>query len=178
MAFFKRIEVWVLLALTVAGVVAVLRMDQSGDRGGDSDSDRATDEAGAGEQDAAPRHVIEGLNIERDGDHAVVEIRLRVGDDEGFAADTEAHLLCADGSEVQTFFVPFHGAMAGEPVGSSSEQQLSLLFWADRAALAGALFLELGGERIAVKGADGFELESLDEGGRRSLPTAMRCSRE
>jgi hypothetical protein len=168
MAFFKRVEVWVLLVLTVGGVIAVLRMDQSdevaGGRGGATKKSTATSHSNSGSsatgEAPAPRHQIAALQLERDGDYAVLEIRLQSPDD---TATKNARLLRADGSEVAEFFVP---SAATSPADSGVRE---LLFWADRSTLAGELFLEIDGERLKVKDADGFQLDAVKDGGRKVL---------
>ena len=170
MPFFKRVEVWVLLVLTVGIVVAVLRMEQSDDVADDNgdagakttnpvDRETKQGDSNTGEKSAS-RHQIAALEIERDGDYAVVEIRL------SSAQDTEtknARLLRSDGSEVAEFFVPSAATSA------TIEGVRELLFWADRSTLAGELFLEIDGERLKVKDADGFELDAVQDGGRKVL---------
>ncbi len=167
MAFFKRIEVWVLLVLAVAVVVAVMRMEQADDatRAG-SGSEVAPGAGGDQTQSLATRNRIESLRLERDGDFAVLEVLVKV---ESAELAGKARLLRADGSEVEEFFVPFRAGTAVAVTSLEGEDRRSLLFWADRQALAGALFLEIGGERLAVKAADGFDLDSIDDGGRKVL---------
>jgi hypothetical protein len=172
MAFFKRVEVWVLLVLTVGIVVAVLRMEQSD--GGDERLEKkstATSEPNdtvttTGDK-PEPRHRIAALQIERDGDHAVLEIRLKLPEDTKDSAfpapNTKARLLRTDGSQVAEFFVP----SAAIPPANGGVR--NLLFWADRSTLAGELFLEVDGERLKVKEADGFKLDAVKDGGRKVL---------
>ncbi len=177
MAFFKRVEVWVLVLLTVGGGVAVLRMDQATDKntanGTGGTSAAGGDVQGAGGSSAAAfaataRYQLASLQLERDGDHAVLEIRLSSDEDApepAKASGKRARLLRADGSEVAEFFAPFAAGVASEYGGESD-----LLFWADRSTLAGELFLEFGeGQRLKVKDADGFQLDSVEDGGRKNL---------
>lgn len=168
MAFFKRVEVWVLLVLTIGIVAAVLRMDQSDDVADDNDGgtkkSNPVDQPGStGGQEPAARHQIAALQIERDGDYAVVEIRLRSLENTPDFSTKNARLLRTDGSEVAEFFVP---TAAASPC---AEGVRELLFWADRSTLAGELFLEIDGERLKVKDADGFELDAVQDGGRKVL---------
>jgi len=171
MAFFKRIEVWGLLVLAVAVVVAVMRMDQANDgvrMGSGTGVAHVPDEGQGGSHmiDLATRSRIESLRVERDGDFAVVEVLVKV---ESAEIAAQASLLREDGSEVKEFFVPFRAGTATPLTSVEGEDRRSLLFWADRQALAGALFLEIGGERLAVKAADNFDLNSIDDGGRKVL---------
>ena len=171
MAFFKRVEVWVLLVLTVGIVVAVLRMDQSdevaGGRGASTTKSTAANHTGNSDsatgKDPAPRHQIAALQIERDGDYAVIEIRLKIPADASKSSTQKARLLRSDGSEVVEFFVP----SAATPPATSGVREL--LFWADRSTLAGELFLEVDGERLKVKPADDFDLDAVTDGGRKIL---------
>lgn len=175
MAFFKRVEVWVLLILSIAAVVAVLRMEQadkgvrasgaSVSGGGDQGKVEAGRSSGPdGARSNAGGDVsslrIRSLRLERDADHAVVEIVL---DQPVAAADSASvsRLLRADGSEVEPFFVPFAVAEDGAYLVDGKH---ALLFWADRSTVAGALFLERDGQRVQVKAADGFSLDSIRDG--------------
>jgi len=176
MTFFKRIEVWVLLALAVAVVVAVMRMDQADDgvrMGSGTEVAHVAGEGQGGDQTmaAATRNRIESLRLERDGDFAVVEVVVKV---EAAALAENARLVREDGSEVEEFFVPFRAGMAAPVTSLEGEDRRSLLFWADRQALAGAMFLEIDGERLPVKAADGFDLDSIDDGGRKVLAALDR----
>lgn len=171
MPFFKRVEVWVLLVLTIGIVAAVLRMEQSdkvadGDGGDANKTDPAERPKQSGSdtgEEPAARHQITALQIERDGDHAVVEIRLRFLGGTADPATGKARLLRTDGSEVAEFFVPSAATLA------TTDGERELLFWADRGTLAGELFLEIDGERLKVKDADGFELDEVVDGGRKVI---------
>ena len=172
MAFFKRVEVWVLLVLTIGIVVAVLRMDQSaevtGGRGASTTKSTAANHAGNSNSatekaPAPPRHQIAALQIERDGDYAVIEIRLKFPADAAKNSAQKVRLLRTDGSEVAEFFVP---SAATAPATSGISE---LLFWADRSTLAGELFLEVDGERLKVKPADDFDLDAVTDGGSKVL---------
>lgn len=174
MAFFKRVEVWVLLVLTIGGVVAVLRMDQSddGSHGGRSKNlqtsptnDDSSPGRGSAKQQAQTRHQLAAVQIERDGDYAVLEIRLSSPALQGSAKAPLAkpRLLRADGSEVAEFFVP---SAARPPAAASSREWL---FWADRNTLSGELFLEIDGEKLKVKEADGFRLDDVADGSRKII---------
>lgn len=171
MAFFKRVEVWVLLLLTVGGVVAMLRMDRATDK--NKENGTGGDLQGAGVDSptatvATAPYRINSIQLERDGDHAVLEIRLSDGTNAQERTNTSgrrARLVRADGSEVAEFFAPFAAGVEPEYGGESE-----LLFWADRSTLAGELFLEFGeGLRLKVKDADGFQLDSVEDGGRKNL---------
>jgi hypothetical protein len=180
MAFFKRVEVWVLLVLTIGGVIAVLRMDNADDPGGSdrgtntrqADKDGSPDRQGSDKDQPASRpnrNEIAALELERDGEHAVIEILVRTNANGQTAVKAPAkkpRLLRTDGSEVAEFFVPFQ---SGE---SESESDRNLLFWADPSTIAGALFLEIEGERLKVKDADDFDLHAINDGGRKKLSVA------
>ena len=176
MAFFKRVEVWVLLVLTVGVVIAVLRMEQSdGDRKDLTRNSTAAarpdgEDASNGNYVAPPHgHRIAALQIERDGDYAVLEIRVQLPEDRADTSLKDARLLRTDGSEVAEFFVP---SAATPPRGDGTR---ALLFWADRSTLAGELILEIDGERLKVKDNDDFELDEVKDGTRKVLAGQALC---
>lgn len=151
MAFFKRPEVWVLLALSVAGAVWVLWSDSVHDRA-------QSEPAAAPAETASPevsRFAILDRRVSREQDHLVIALQIGLESDKALPAplaleSPAVRLVTDDGSEVARFFLPFDPApvLDAEP-GSRA----GLRYWLPLSQAREALWLEIDGERLAVKEA-------------------------
>ncbi len=150
MAFFKRPEVWVLLLLSVVGSAWVLWSDLAHDR---ARSEDRGDEVAATEEAAPGRFLLRDLRVARE--EAYLIVTLEVGTREtvtlpgplDLAAPT-ARLVAADGTEVPPFFLPFAPPAVLDPEPGASAQ---LRYWLPVTQVGNALWLEIDGERLAVK---------------------------
>ena len=146
MAFFKRIEVWFLLVLSVGGIGWVL-WSESADR----DSAPKPAEAPA-QNEAENRFHIASRRISRESDHLILTLevaRASGGDKEIILDESNARLLTDAGESVPTFFVPFDPpAVLGA---GDNEAQARLRYWMPAAPMTGGLTLEIDGERLPVK---------------------------
>src|SRR5437763_991377 len=104
MAWLKRVELWVLLAVVAAGLVYVFVSRRDGLD--ETDAPGATSVA-------APEDTPLGLHrcvLERDRDHARLEVEIRVrnrGGDVLALQPPRARLVAAQGREIAPFFLPF-----------------------------------------------------------------------
>jgi len=156
----KRIELWVLLGVTVAGLIFVFASRHPGDEPA---------EAGvAASSEDAPLKLHRCL-IERDGSSARLDIDLRV---QNAAAEPlllqspKARLLGAKGREIASFFLPFEQL---PEIPGKSTQDVQLRYWLEAADLQGALNLDVEGRTVAVKTAKAFDLNSLKHGDKKTL---------
>ncbi len=146
----KRIELWLLLAMIVAGLIFVFASRQSGD-----------EPAGATlTLDGAPFKHYRCV-IERDRGNARLDIDLRVqnaGAEKLVLQSPMARLLSGSDREIPGFYLPFDSVPG---VAANSTQDVQLSYWLEAADFLGALKLEVDGRRIDVKGARTFDLNSL-----------------
>ncbi len=159
MTVLKRVEVWILLALVVGGLVFVLatRGDRPGRPGRDGDG---TDPA-----EAPAGFTVTRVELRRDGSHAMAALRVRCrndGDDPLVVAGENGARLVADGNErVPVYFRAF---AAAPEVAPGEESEVVLRYWLSAGHLEGALRLELGGESAEVKDDEPLALDALEDG--------------
>ena len=159
--FLKRIELWVLLAIIVAGLVFVF-------------SSRHPDEgdAGAGVQTAAAEEKplqIHRCIVTRDGSNAQLDIELRVKNTTPNALVLQspaAKLLDGKGREIPGFFLPFEPQPEVAP---GSTQDVQLRYWLAAPDVRGALKLEVNGASAEVKTARAFDLNAMKNGEKRTV---------
>ena len=162
MAFFKRIEVWLLLLLSVAGVAWVLWSE----REAASEPAPPAPEAGT-PGPASIRFAIEDRRVAREGEHLVLTLRVKRSVADAAAPprilDGDAvRLVTAEGEAVERFFLPFDPETT---LDSHSGAETVLRYWLPMARAAGPLWLEIDGDRLAVKSAQpGPELGAWPEG--------------
>lgn len=152
MAFFKRPEVWVLLLLSVVGAVWVLWSDSAHDQ---AQSEPA---AAVPAETASPelsRFAILERRVSREQDHLVIALQIGLASDNtqpaSLALESPAvRLVTDDGSEVAQFFLPFDPP----PVLDTEPGSRAVLrYWLPLSRAREALWLEIDGERLAVKEA-------------------------
>jgi hypothetical protein len=157
MAFFKRIEVWLLLGLSVVGVGWVLWSEQSRELSEKRDPPTKTsDQETAGGQ--PPKFEITGRRLSREGEHLVLSLRVKRATDSAEQTkedlnitDANTRLVSDEGQSVQRFFLPFDP----EPIlESHSGAEVTLRYWFPVAESIGNLWLEIDGERLPVKSSN------------------------
>ncbi len=146
----KRIELWLLLAVIVAGLIFVFASRQSDDEpaGGTLSS----------EGEPLKLHLC---SIERDHMNARLDIEVRVqnaGAEKLVLQSPRARLLSGSGRDIPGFYLPFD---ALPEIAANSTQDVQLRYWLEAADLQGALKLEVDGKRVDVKGTKAFALNSL-----------------
>jgi len=159
----RRVELWLLFAVIVAGLVFVFasrhRDDDSAGTGG----------AGPATPSDEPPLKLHRCVIERDYGNARLDIDLRLGND---TAETLAlqppkvRLLAAKGREVPPFFLPFEKLPEVPP---HATQDVQLRYWLEASDLKGALKLEVEGRTIDVKSAKPFDLNTLRNAEKKTL---------
>ncbi len=169
MAFFKRPEVWVLLLLSVAGVAWVLWSDSARDRAEREEAVAAVDEPETGNLDGeSSRFAIRERRVSREGGHLIVTLRVSSEADRGLpeplALEAPAvRLVTGDGASVAPFFLPFDPPPV---LDADPGAYADLRYWLPVSQAGEALWLEIDGERLPVKGTgDEAELaERFPEG--------------
>lgn len=156
MPLFKRIEIWVLLAVIVAGLAFVFarRHPNAGEPENSSSASAAPSE------NRSPLKIHRCI-LERDYGNARLDIELRVqnGTAEKWTLESpKVKLLNAVSREIPSFFLPL------EPlpeVPAQSTLDVQLRYWVEAADLKGALKLEVNGNTVEVKGATAFDLMTM-----------------
>jgi hypothetical protein len=154
MHFFRRVELWVLLAIILAGLAWVFMS------GRNHEEDVAGGDVAAVENAHAPLQLHRCV-LKRDYGNARLDIELRVRNDraEKLVMQTpQVKLLTGNGREVPSFFLPFDPI---PEVPGKSTQDVQLRYWLEAADLQGALTLEVDGKTLPVKSAKAFDLNAM-----------------
>lgn len=157
MRLYQRIEVWVLLLAVAAAVVLVLKPRSTLD---DWEVDTS-----AGPETVPTRslHLL-GAMLERDYGNARLDLDVRVanrGLHPLLLTPPQVRLLAGGDAEreVPPFLLPAERPPEVSP-GATSEVRLR--YWLEADDLKGALWLQLGEEKIRVKSDSAFDLEQLE----------------
>lgn len=157
MHFLKRIELWVLLAIIVAGLVWVFTS------GGDDEDAAGEDGTSSVEDPGAPLKLHRCI-LERDYGNARLDLELRVRNDKPEKLVLQApkvKLVTDKGREVQSFFLPFDPV---PEVAANSTLDVQLRYWLEASDLQSALTLEVDGKTLPVKGAKALDLNAMKNG--------------
>jgi hypothetical protein len=153
----KRIELWVLLAIIVAGLAWVFLSR------GSHEADFSAGTATSGSDASAPLQLHRCV-LKRDYGNARLDIDLHVRNDTAEKLVLQAphvKLLAANNREVPSFFLPFDPV---PEVAANSALDVQLRYWLEASDLGGPLELEVAGKRLAIKGAGSFDLKSMGNG--------------
>ena len=151
----RRIELWLLLAVIVAGLIFVFASRQRDDEPAGSGGS-----TGTASSDDAPLKLHRCI-LKRDDGTARLDIELRL---QNTAAEKlvlqspDARLLSATGREIPGFYLPFDPL---PEVAANSTQDVLIRFWLGAADLQGALRFEVKGRSIEVKSSKAFDLKTL-----------------
>lgn len=149
MAFFKRVEVWFLLILSI-GIAGWVIWSERTPPDGDEDSPEG---AAASEVPAPPaRFAIAERRLRAEGEHGILTVRVeRSGGAGGEPVDLgepAARLVTGSGEAVPRFFLPFDPPPL---LDGGAGAAVELRFWIPLPQVARDLWLEIGGDRLAVK---------------------------
>jgi len=160
---FKRIELWVLLAMIVAGMVYVFTSNPGG---GDGPL------TGTGTGGPAPKDkelVLHKSTLERDYGNVRLDIDLKVRNDSSdklVMQSPAVRLLASSGKEVPSFFLPFD---ALPEIPAKSSQDVQLRYWLSTDDLKGPLTLEVKGKTLEVKSAQPVDIATLKNGEKKVI---------
>jgi hypothetical protein len=163
MHLLKRIELWVLLAVVVAGLAWVFL----------SSGSREEEVAVGGAvplEDAKVPLQLHRCVLKRDYGNARLDIDLRVrnnGTEKLLMRAPKVKLLAAKGREIPSYFLPFDPV---PEVPADSAQDVQLRYWLEAADLQGALTLEVDGKTLAIKSAAAFDLNSMKNSDEKVIP--------
>lgn len=154
----RRVELWLLFAAVVAGLIFVF-------------ASRHRDDEAAGTDGPAdePPITLHQCVIARDYGNARLDIDLRLRNDTPetlVLQSPTARLLASTGREVPAFFLPFEKLPEVPP---KTTQDVQLRYWLEAADLKGALKLEVGGGAVEVKGAKALDLGTLKNGEKKTF---------
>lgn len=156
MQALKRIELWVLLAVIVAGLVWVFSSGGDDEDAAVTGDPSATTESGAGLPLKIHRCVLE-----RDHGNARLDIELRVRNDSTeklVMQSPKVRLVTGKGREVAGFYLPFDPV---PEIAAGSSQDVQLRYWLEAADVQEPLSLEVAGKTVPVKSAKPFDLNAL-----------------
>ncbi|RBP39705.1 hypothetical protein DES53_109132 [Roseimicrobium gellanilyticum] len=159
MNLFKRVELWVLLAIVVGGLVWVFTSGPSEEEEGDTPPPRKTGTVVKGDP-GKPLQVHRAV-VERDFGNARLDIEARIqnsGSEKLVLQPPQVRLLTASGREIPGYFLPFEPQPEIAP---GTTQDVQLRYWLEKKDLQDGLSLEVSGNKAAVKGATPFDLETL-----------------
>ena len=151
MAFFKRVEVWVLLLLSGGVAVWVL----SGDGNADLPPAWTVAEPSSNE----PVLTLRGCTLERDYGNARLDLRVKVRNTTIrplMLRPPMVKLLAGDEVEVAPFFLP---AEMPPDVAAGRTSEVVLRYWLEEAELVQPLVLVVNDARLTIKGAGSVALE-------------------
>lgn len=156
MNLFKRLELWILLAIVAAGLAWVFSSRDQEEEGAAGESGQVVADDGSGQPLVLHRSVVE-----RDYGNARLDLEVRIrnaGSSKITLQPPQVRLTTGDGREIPPFFLPFEPQPEIAP---TSTQDVKLRYWLEKADLQGALSLEVNGSKVAVKSATPFDLETL-----------------
>lgn len=152
----KRPELWVFLALTLAGLAYALLSRRSGE--GSAADGRADDAVPA---EAALR--LHRCVLTRDGRGARLDIALRVRNETAAGIVMQppgVRLSAAKGRDIPPFYLPFDPR---PEIALNSTQDVLARYWIEAADLEGSLVLHVGDRSLEVKSATPLDLGTLPE---------------
>jgi hypothetical protein len=154
MHFLKRIELWVLLAVIVAGLAWVFTS------GPGDEEDLYGGSANQAAADSQAPLQLHRCVLTRDYGNARLDIDLRVRNDSAeklVMTAPKVKLLAAGGREIPEFFL-----IEPRPeVVPNSTQDVQLRYWLEASDLQGPLSLDVNGKILAIKGSAPFDLTSM-----------------
>jgi hypothetical protein len=160
MNLFKRVELWVLLAVVLGGLVWVFTSGPAEeDEAGEGSPPRKSGTVVKGDP-SKPLQVHRSV-LERDYGNARLDIDVRIqnlGKDKLVLQPPQVRLLTGSGREIPGFFLPFEPQPEIAP---GTTQDVQLRYWLEKKDLQEALTLEVSGNQAKVKGTGAFDLESL-----------------
>lgn len=155
---FKRIEIWLLLALMIAGLIWVFTSRSSEE----SVEDSTPSFTGTVTREA-PLKLHRSV-LKRDYGNARLDIDIRVFNSSAESLvmnPPKVKLLTAKNTEVASFFLPFEKL---PEVPANSTQDVQLRYWLESEELNGSLTLEIDGQKLEVKDSTPLQLDSLPNG--------------
>lgn len=155
MPFFKRIEVWVLLAVGAGLSWWALKPAE--------ERPVRWETASAEAEPTSTRVTVRGALIERDYGNARLDLDVNVRNDgiHPLRLSPPKVRLLADGREVPPFFLP---ADRPPEVAPQSTSEVKLRYWLEGSDLQGPLVLDVEGEERLVKSATPYPLEKIANG--------------
>ncbi|WP_395741660.1 hypothetical protein [Prosthecobacter sp.] len=149
MRIFQRFEVWLLL---LVGGIAIWWAFSTGPNPGETGPETRPD---------SPLQ-LRRCTVERDFGNARLDLEVRYKNTSPRPLSMQApdvRLINAAGKEVPPFILPIERPPTAE---AQTTGDIRLRFWLEKADLAGALTLEVRGEKLEVKDSTPLDLEKLE----------------
>lgn len=160
MNLFKRVELWVLLAIVVGGLAWVFTSGP-GEEEDAADESRPRKTGTVVKGDPGKPLQVHRAVVERDYGNARLDIEARIqnsGTEKLVLQPPQVRLLTASGREIPGYFLPFEPQPEIAP---GTTQDVQLRYWVEKKDLQEGLILEVGSHKTQVKSATPFDLETL-----------------
>ncbi len=152
MKLFQRIEVWILLILSLGTIIWVFTMD-----GGSGNPESIT-----GTDPSTPAIVVHRTTLERDHGNARLDVELRFRNASPRSLTLQppdVRLLTVDGKEIPLFTLATERPAQIPP---QTAQDIRLRYWLEKSHLQGSLLLDIRGQKVEIKTAAPLDLEKLE----------------
>jgi hypothetical protein len=159
MAFLKRFEVWVLLAVVIAGLAWVFVSGPA-----DEFEEEVLPAASSDSAETSPALSLRKLVIKRDYGNARLDVDVKIRNEKSEKLVLTApavRLVTGDGREVPSFFLPFDPL---PEVAANSTQETQLRYWLEGKDLQGTLTLEIDGLHLLLKDDTAMDIKLLKNG--------------
>ena len=180
LSIFKRIEIWILLALTVAGLVFVLSTRPTT---GSGDPSSGTDKAKTPEGDPATRDSpatptafkkgnpleAKSVTVTREADRFLARVTFSYNNesDQPIHTIAGAYVFPESKRPASPFFLAFEGAPPIIPAKKKTDN--SLTFSLNNKEIAGELTLRVAGFPTLIKSSRSFDPESIAIGSSKTF---------
>ena len=170
MSIFKRIEVWLLLVLSVAGLVYVLLNQQEDVAERFPRTAPATRPPASAAPAAATKNPVfepggqlevKGVRVDRNGGEYLTEVTFSYDNqsDRTLRTIDDAKLITASGKSLPVFFLAFKGAPPEFP--AKQKSTATVRFELGGEDIIGELHLDVGGQRQPIKSPRSFDPEAI-----------------
>ncbi|MFT4547876.1 MAG: hypothetical protein ACI8XO_002469 [Verrucomicrobiales bacterium] len=171
LSLFKRIEVWILLVLTVAGLVFVLLSNNPPDPYAESESPSPVEgdqtahskKPSAATKPSMPTGPLQigNVTVKREGETYLLEVGVEFDNqsESPVHAIESAKLITGTGKSLPVFFLAFTGTPPVFPAKAKTTEDLRFSLLAED--IVGNLRLDLNGQRRDIKSARSYDPESI-----------------
>ena len=163
---FKRIEVWILLALTVAGLVFVISTGKPRPEEPENLPEKTITETSSEPKTFAKDSLLEihSIKVRRESDRFLAEVDFTYDNqsDKPITTANAASLIPESKKAAPVFFLAFTGAPPILPAGEKTNS--SLQFSLQGEEIAGELNLRIAGNSTPIKSSRSFDPESIKVG--------------
>lgn len=160
LSIFKRIEVWILLVLTMAGLVFVLLSRDTADPFDESPKPKPAAPSTSKLESTSPI-TYQTTQLRREGENYIAELSLSFDNqtDAPIRSIDDAKLITGSGRSIPIFFLAFTGTPPVFPANTKSDATLRFSLLGED--IVGNLTLDIAGERQEIKSTRSFDPEAI-----------------